>query len=389
MSASTQNSHPALLTFTGPTAVGKSDLALRLAAEFNAEIVSTDSRQVYIGMDIATAKPSVEEQTATPHHLIDLITPDQPYSLGLYQGQAYSAIDDILARGKLPLLVGGTPQYVYAVVEGWIVPAIAPNEELRQRLYAADPAALYSELEQRDPVAAAKILPGNVRRVIRALEVLYTSGQPISAQQRKQSPRYRQLRIALSCERTELYRRADARVEQMIERGLVAEVQALHDAGYSLDLPSMSGIGYRQIGVYLSGQSSLEAAIERIKLDTHSFIRHQYSWFRRDAELHWFDNTLGQPYDEVVRLIREFLSGDQVGSGHGDNIIPNPLGNEVKSALRYGSGANAIRPDAYTHLYGEAVKAALWYGSRPNVINLYLFLRISWLMPVKRNPPLR
>ncbi len=302
--------HSALVIITGPTAVGKSDLALLLAAAFDAEIVSADSRQVYIGMNIATAKPTPAEQAAVPHHLIDLITPDQPYSLGLYQRQAYAAIDDIMARGKLPLLVGGTPQYVNAVVEGWRIPAIAPDEALRQRLAAADPLELYRELEQRDPAAAAKILPGNTRRVIRALEVLYSTGQPISAQQAKQPPPYRQLRIALTCERAELYRRADSRVDQMIERGLIAETQCLLDAGYTHDLPAMSGIGYRQIGEYLSGQATLEAAIQRIKHATHAFIRHQYTWFRRDNTLRWFDNTTAQPYADVMAAVQQFLTSD-------------------------------------------------------------------------------
>ncbi len=303
--------HSALVVVTGPTAVGKSDLALHLSLEFGAEMVSADSRQVYIGMDIATAKPTLAEQAAAPHHLIDLITPDQPYSLGLYQRQAYAAIDDIIARGRLPLLVGGTPQYINAVVEGWRIPAIAPDEALRQRLYAADSHELYHELQQRDPAAAARILPGNTRRIIRALEVLYATGQPISAQQAKQPPPYRQLRLALTADRPELYRRADNRVDQMVARGLVTETQRLLDAGYSPDLPAMSGIGYRQIGEYLSGQCSLEAAVQRIKHATHAFIRHQYTWFRRDADLRWFDNTSGQPYAEMTQLVSQFLVADQ------------------------------------------------------------------------------
>jgi len=296
-----------LVTLTGPTGVGKSGLALRLAAALGGEIVNADSRTVYRGLDVGTAKPSPAELAAVPHHLIDVVNPDESYSLSLYQQQAYSIIDDCLRRGRLPLLVGGTLQYVSAVVEGWTIPTTPPDAALRARLAASDPAALYAELQQVDPSSAAKIDERNQRRVIRALEVWHSSGQQFSSQQRKVAPAYRQLRLALTCERRELYRRIDARVDAMIDGGLVAEVQGLA-ARYGLHLPALSAIGYRQVGAYLRGESTLTQASQQIKFDTHAFVRHQYAWFRRDQELRWIDNTTADPYDAALAIIREFIT---------------------------------------------------------------------------------
>jgi tRNA dimethylallyltransferase len=283
-----------LLVLLGPTATGKTELSLQLAREFNGEIVNADSRQVYRYMNVGTAKPTAQELARAPHHLIDIVDPDADFGLAQYQEQAYQAIGDIQGRGKLPVLVGGTGQYVWAVLEGWVIPSVAPDLEFRKNLQArvdrGEAGLLFKELEQADPSAAKRIDPRNVRRVIRALEVLQHAGEPFSGLQKKDPPDYDTLIIGLTAGRPELYRRIDARVDKMIEQGLVDEVQGLIKKGYSLDLPAMSGIGYRQIGQYLNGQVSLEEAVARIKFATHRVARHQYAWFRLDDEsIFWLD----------------------------------------------------------------------------------------------------
>ena len=300
-----------LIVIVGPTAVGKTRLSLRLAQEFDGEIISADSRQVYRGMDIGTAKPTPEERRHVPHHLIDIITPDETFTLAQYQELACQAIDDVLARGKVPFLVGGTGQYVRAVVEGWGIPRVPPNEELRAELYRQaereGPWALHDRLREVDPAAAGRIDPTNVRRVVRALEVYLETGRPISELQRKKPPPYRILQIGLTMERQELYRRIDERVDRMIEAGLVEEVRELVEQGYGYELPAMSGLGYQQIGMYLRGLVSLEEAIQLIKRHTRRFVRHQYNWFRLDdTSIHWFD-VLRDPYGEIRELVASFL----------------------------------------------------------------------------------
>jgi tRNA dimethylallyltransferase len=303
--------HPPLVVLVGPTAVGKTRLALRLAQEFGGEIISADSRQVYQGMDIGTAKPTPEERTLVPHHLMDVVAPDEAFALAQYQELAYEAIGDVLARGKLPFLVGGTGQYVRAVVEGWGIPRVPPNEQLRAELYRQaeieGEEVLHARLREVDPVAAERIDSRNVRRVIRALEVYLETGQPITELQRKKPPPYRILYIGLTMERQELYRRIDERVDRMVEEGLVDEVRGLVEHGYRYDLPSMSGLGYQQIGMYLRGQVSLGEAIQLIKRHTRRFVRHQYNWFRLDDEnIRWFD-VLSDPYGEIRELVASFL----------------------------------------------------------------------------------
>ncbi|MGA9348216.1 MAG: tRNA (adenosine(37)-N6)-dimethylallyltransferase MiaA [Anaerolineae bacterium] len=300
-----------LVVIVGPTAVGKTRLALRLAQEFDGEIVSADSRQVYRGMDIGTAKPTLEERRRVPHHLIDVIAPDEAFTLAQYQELAYRTIDDVLARSKVPFLVGGTGQYVRAVVEGWGIPRVPPNEELRAEFYRQaeieGEEVLHARLREVDPVAAQRIDPCNVRRVVRALEVYLETGQPISELQRKKPPPFRILQIGLTIERQELYRRIDERVDRMIEGGLVEEVRGLVERGYSYELPSMSGLGYQQMGLYLRGQVSLEEAVQLIKHHTRRFVRHQYNWFRLDDKaIRWFD-VLGNPYGEIRELVASFL----------------------------------------------------------------------------------
>ena len=300
-----------LIVIVGPTAVGKTRLALRLAQEFDGEIVSADSRQVYRGMDIGTAKPTLEERRRVPHHLIDVVAPDETFTLAQYQELAYEAIDDVLARNKVPFLVGGTGQYVRAAVEGWGIPRVPPKEGLRAELYRQaeieGEEALHARLREVDPVAAQRIDPCNVRRVVRALEVYLETGQPISELQRKKPPPFRILQIGLTMERQELYRRIDERVDRMIEEGLVEEVRGLVELGYSYDLPSMSGLGYQQIGMYLRGQVNLEEAIQLIKHHTRRFVRHQYNWFRlNDESIRWFD-ALRDPYGEIRQCVALFL----------------------------------------------------------------------------------
>ncbi len=307
--------HPPLITIVGPTAVGKTATAVRLCRDFDGEIISADSRQIYRGLDVGTAKPTPQEQAAAVHHLIDVVDPDQTLGLAEYQAMAYDAINDVLARGRVPFLVGGTGQWVRAVVEGWGIPRVPPDHELRAELEAeaerAGPQALHARLASVDPVAAARIDYRNVRRVVRALEVYLKTGVPISQHQRAQSPPYRVLQIGLTMPREMLYARVDARVDQMMEEGLLSEVQALVDRGYGLDLPAMSGLGYRQIGRHLTGEVSLEEAVHLVKKETRRFIRQQYNWFRLDdPAIHWFDVS-GECYDALRDLVATFLAGDE------------------------------------------------------------------------------
>jgi tRNA dimethylallyltransferase len=277
--------HPPLLAIVGPTAVGKTALAIALAQALNGEIVSADSRQVYRGMDIGTAKPTAAEQAAIAHHLIDVVDPDQDFSLATYQDHAYRTIAEISARQRIPLLVGGTGQYLAAVLQGWQIPRVAPQPELRARLEEEatqhGSEALHARLAQIDPVAAQAILPTNLRRIIRALEVFEMTGQPISSQQTMTPPPYTITTIWLTMPAEQLYARIDTRVEQMIAAGLLGEVQRLVAHGYAWELPAMSGLGYREFQPYVHGDSSLAEAIQRLKFDTHAFARRQPAWFRR------------------------------------------------------------------------------------------------------------
>jgi tRNA dimethylallyltransferase len=305
----------ALVVIVGPTAVGKSALAIRLAEALNGEIVSADSRLFYRGMDIGTAKPPPEERARVPHHLIDIAEPDETVGLAEFQEQAAAAIADVRARGKLPLLVGGTGQYVRAVVEGWRVPRVPPDPALRAELEAQaereGAAALHARLAQLDPDAAGRIDPHNVRRVIRALEVCLITGQPISEQQGREPPPYRILQIGLTTAREALYARADRRIEAMMAAGLVDEVRRLVEAGYGWDLPAMSGLGYVQFRPYFEGTATLEEVAAEIKRATRRFIRHQYNWFRpSDPAIRWFD-VAEATAEEIEVAVRAWLADDQ------------------------------------------------------------------------------
>jgi tRNA dimethylallyltransferase len=301
-----------LVAIVGPTATGKSQLALHLAQTFDGEIVSADSRQVYRRMDIGTAKPSPEELSVVPHHLVDIINPDENFSLAQYQELASRAISDIQERNKLALLVGGSGLYVWSVVESWRIPQVPPDPELRQSLEEAarvDKDELYQQLIKVDPVAGQRIDPRNVRRVIRALEVHASSHLPFSQLQHKQSPPFDVLIIGLTADRAELYSRINVRVDEMIEQGLVEEVRNLVNMGYDSALPAMSGIGYKQIAMFLRGELTFPAAVEQIKFETHRFVRHQYNWFQlKDDRIHWFD-IQNEPGLEITNLATKFIKG--------------------------------------------------------------------------------
>ena len=281
-----------LLILLGPTGVGKTRLAIELALRLDGEIIGADSRQVYRHMDIGTAKPTPEQRAQVPHHLVDFVAPDYNLSLADYQDMANRAIADCHARGKLPLLVGGTGQYISAVEEGWSIPRVPPDADLRAKLedFAEQHgnAALHERLRQVDPAAAESIHPNNIRRIIRALEVQALMGEPISQLQVKRPPPWRICRLGLQLPREILYPRVDARVERMIAAGFVDEVARLLDMGFDRKLPSMSGLGYREIAAHLLDGAPLDEAIERAKFRTHDFIRRQDVWFRgHDKGIVW------------------------------------------------------------------------------------------------------
>ncbi|MCC9076994.1 tRNA (adenosine(37)-N6)-dimethylallyltransferase MiaA [Litorilinea aerophila] len=307
----TSRSLPPLIVLLGPTAVGKTELSLRLCQRFDGEIVNADSRQIYREMAIGTAKPTPEEQARAPHHLVDLRNPDEPLTLAEYQQLAYQAIDQIHARGHLPFLVGGTALYLRAVTQGLRIPEAPPHPQLRAELEAVlareGREALYARLQTLDPATAAVIDGKNPRRVLRALEIRLITGRPKVEQEGMEPPPYRILHIGLTRPRHILHQRADRRVEEMIRQGLVEETRRLLEAGYDPALPAMTSLGYREIIAYLRGEMSLEEAMARMKVETHRFIRHQYTWFRKMPDVHWFD--LEQEVEsQIVALIEAFLA---------------------------------------------------------------------------------
>jgi tRNA dimethylallyltransferase len=312
-----ENYRPPLIVIIGPTAVGKTETAIRLAEHLNGEIISADSRLFYRGMDIGTAKPSAAEMARVPHHLIDVAEPDETWSLALFQQKACAAIDDIHRRGKLPFLVGGTGQYIRAVTEGWTPPEVLPDPHLRSILEGLKDEKgengiywLHDGLKILDPIAAEKIDARNFRRTIRALEVIFTTGQPFSAQRGVSDSPYRLISIGLKRPRPELYARVDERIESMFANGLLDEVQKLLDAGYSPNLPSMSAIGYREAVAVVQGRMTLDEAKMQMKRITRIFVRRQGNWFKEDDEqIKWFEATA--PLDKVEKYITNKLSSKE------------------------------------------------------------------------------
>lgn len=302
-----------LVAIVGPTAAGKSALALSLSRDYNGEIVSADSRQVYRFLDIGTAKPTRDERLMVPHHLIDITDPDADFSLAQYQELAFKTIVQIQGRNRLPFLVGGSGLYVWAVLDNWNIPRVIPDmnfrRQLEDRAAHGESGELYQELRMLDPVAAARIDPHNIRRIIRALEINKAAVKRLST---GSSPGiFKSLIIGLTMDRGELYRRIDDRVDKMIASGLVDEVKDLVQKGYcNYDMPAMSGIGYRQVGLYLKGEKSLDEAVQLIKKESRRLVRQQYNWFKlQDERIKWF-NILNEPYNKISALVNEFIAGN-------------------------------------------------------------------------------
>lgn len=303
---------PPLILIVGPTAVGKTELAIQLAEMLNGEIVSADSRLFYRSMDIGTAKPSPAEMARAPHHLIDIVNPDETLSLAVFQQQAREIIADIHKRQKLPFLVGGTGQYVRAVTEGWNPPEVVPNESMRKVLEKMREERgeewLYEKLRTLDPEAAEKIDARNYRRTIRALEVIFTSGRKFSAQRGQGDAPYHLVTIGLMRPRMELHQRVDERIETMFAAGLLDEVKGLLDKGYSPSLPSMSAIGYRECVGVIKGELTAEQAKAEMKRITRVFVRRQANWFKEsDPRIHWFHPERENLLEEIKTIIRNSM----------------------------------------------------------------------------------
>ncbi len=282
-----------LVVLVGPTAVGKTEMAIALAQRLGGEIVSADSRLFYRGMDIGTAKPTQKERQLVPHHLVDVANPDETWSLAVYQREAYRVIEEITGRGHLPVLVGGSGQYIRAITHGWLPPEVQADGRLRDVLFQwtdeIGGSGLHERLAVLDPRAAERIDPRNLRRTVRALEVIFLTGRQFSDLSRSQLPLYRSLVLGLTRPRDELYARIDARIDQMLAEGLVGEVDGLLAQGYAPDLPALSAIGYREIVAYLQGSMTLEEAVTQMRRLTRVFVRRQANWFKLvDPGIHWF-----------------------------------------------------------------------------------------------------
>ena len=304
---------PPVVAVVGPTAAGKSLLALRLAQAFDGEIINADSRQVYRHMDIGTAKPRAEDRRLVPHHLLDLVEPNEGFDLATFLRLAQAGIDDVADRKKMPIVVGGTGQYVWALLEGWELSQTKPDATFRRSLEEESrqtgPEALHSRLAQVDPQTAAGIHPQNLRRIIRALEVQHYSTSPSPSRRQKSPPPFQSLVVGLTVERKRLYELIDQRVDGMMEQGLVAEVRHLTELGYAHDLPAFSSAGYKEIFGHLQGRVALSVAIQQVKYATHRLARRQYAWFRpRDTRIHWLD-VESDPYERAESMVSKFLAG--------------------------------------------------------------------------------
>ncbi len=299
------NKHKSLIVICGPTATGKSGLALNLAIKLESIIISADSRQVYQEFNIGTAKPTLQEQVLVPHYLIDICDPTEKLTVAEYQ-QKGNAIIDQFCQNAPPLLVGGTGLYLKSIVKGMKIPPVSPQAELRQQLQAFGQQQCYQFLLQVDPVAASRIHAHDAVRTLRALEVYYVTGQPISAQQKENPPTYPILYIGLHCDIEQLRQRITQRTYQMIKQGWVEEVQYLIKK-YGEELSLLNTLGYREIKQYLKGETSLEKAIELTIIQTSQFAKRQRTWFQSVAEIEWFDANSSQLWTQIWQRVQFFL----------------------------------------------------------------------------------
>jgi tRNA dimethylallyltransferase len=296
-----------LIVVVGPTAVGKSDFAVELAEKLDGEIVSADSRLFYRGMDIGTAKPAPEELARVPHHLVNVADPDEPWSLVVFQERSRQAIEGIYERQHIPILVGGTGQYIQAVIESWQAPPMEPDLKMRTVLEAwghiIGPHQLYQRLRLLDPEAASHIEPNNLRRTVRALEVIFKTGRKFSDQRLKHESKYSLCELGLILPRAELYQHIDQRIDQMIARGFLDEVKGLLAKGFSPDLSTFSAIGYREMIAVNTGKMTIDEAVVSMKRYSRQYVRRQSNWFKEsDPAIHWLVAD-SQAVDEAVSII--------------------------------------------------------------------------------------
>jgi tRNA dimethylallyltransferase len=278
-----------LLVVCGPTASGKTALSLKLAEDFNGEIISADSAQVYRKLDIGSDKVSVAERQRVRHHLIDVREPDQAFTMADFKREATKAIEDIQRRGKVPIICGGTGLYISSVVDNYDLPVAPPDEKIRQTLeeeyVKGGKDRLYEMLLELDPVAASKIHPNNVRYVARALEIILKTGEPLRP--KKAQREYSVFKMAVDWPREVLYDRVNKRVDEQIQKGLLNELKTLLTEGYSEDLQCFSALGYKEYFPYLRGEKSLEDCKEELKQNTRNFAKRQLTWFRREEDIYW------------------------------------------------------------------------------------------------------